>query len=195
MMPGMDGWSVLSALKDDPDLASIPVVMVTFVSERGLAAALGAADYVLKPVEWERFRQVMDRFRDDDGDVLVVDDDTDTRERMRAMLERSGWSVVEASNGQEALQHVAHAIPRLILLDLTMPIMDGFTFLHALREQPGCADVPVVVVTARDLTNEERRRLSGANQVLNKGDTSLRDLAGKLHALVPSTPEPVGSPA
>jgi PAS domain S-box-containing protein len=195
MMPGMDGWSVLSALKDDPSLASIPVVMVTFVSQRGLAAALGAADYVLKPVEWERFRQVMDRFRDAEGDVLVVDDDADTRERMRAMLEKSGWTVVEASNGQEALQHVAYAIPRLILLDLTMPVMDGFTFLHALREQPGCADVPVVVLTARDLTNEERRRLSGANQVLNKGDTSLRDLAGKLHALVPSTPEPVGSPA
>ena len=189
MMPGMDGWSVLSALKDDPDLASIPVVMVTFVSERGLAAALGAADYVLKPVEWERFRQVMDRFRDDDGNVLVVDDDADTRERMRAMLEKSGWSVIEASNGQEALQHVAHAIPRVVLLDLTMPVMDGFTFLHALREQPGCADVPVVVLTARDLTNEERRRLSGANQVLNKGDTSLRDLAGRLHALVPATPD------
>ncbi len=193
MMPGMDGWSVLSALKDDPDLASIPVVMVTFVSERGLAAALGAADYVLKPVEWERFRQVMDRFRDADGDVLVVDDDADTRERMRAMLEKSGWSVVEASNGQEALERVVHAIPRLVLLDLTMPVMDGFTFLHALREQPGCADVPVVVLTARDLTNEERRRLSGANQVLNKGDTSLRDLAGRLHALVPATPEPTGA--
>ena len=164
-------------------------------SERGLAAALGAADYVLKPVEWERFRQVMDRFRDDDGDVLVVDDDADTRERMRAMLEKSGWTVVEASNGQEALERVAHAIPRLVLLDLTMPVMDGFTFLHTLREQPGCADVPVVVLTARDLTNEERRRLSGANQVLNKGDTSLRDLAGRLHALVPATPEPVESAA
>ncbi len=98
MMPGMDGWSVLSALKADPALDSIPVVMVTFVSERGLAAALGAADFVLKPVEWERFRQVMDRFRDADGDVLVVDDDVDTRERMRAMLEKSGWTVVEASN-------------------------------------------------------------------------------------------------
>ncbi|MGI4944517.1 MAG: response regulator, partial [Janthinobacterium lividum] len=183
MMPGMNGWSVLSAFKADPELAAIPVVMVTFVSERGLATSLGAADYVLKPVEWERFRQVMDRFRGAVGDVLVVDDDPDTRQRMRTMLERGGWTVAEAGNGQEALDRVAHATPRLILLDLTMPVMDGFTFLYALRDRPGCADIPVVVLTARDLTNEERYRLRGASQVLNKGDTSLRDLAGELQML------------
>ena len=184
-MPGMDGWSVLSALKADPELAKIPVVMVTFVSERGLAASLGAADYVLKPVVWERFRQVMDRFRDAEGDVLVVDDDADTRARMRTVLEKNGWTVAEACNGQEALDQVAHAVPRLILLDLTMPVMDGFSFLHALRRRPGCADIPVVVLTARDLTAEDRKRLRGASQVLNKGDTSLRDLAGELRALAP----------
>jgi len=185
MMPGMDGWSVLTALKADPELATIPVVMVTFVSERGLAASLGAADYVLKPVEWERFKHVMDRFRDGDGDVLVVDDDADTRQRMRTVLEKDGWTVAEAGNGEEALNQVAHAAPRLILLDLTMPVMDGFSFLRALRERPGCADVPVVVLTARDLTNEDRKRLRGASQVLNKGDTSLCNLVGRLHALAP----------
>ena len=193
MMPGMDGWSVLSALKADPELASIPVVMVTFVNERGLAASLGAADFVLKPVEWDRFRQVMDRFREAEGDVLVVDDDPDTRQRMRTVLEKDGWTVTEAVDGQEALDHVARAVPRLILLDLTMPVMDGFTFLHALRERPGCADIPVVVLTARDLTNEERRRLRGANQVLSKGDTSLRDLAGELRTL--ATPVPTDANA
>jgi len=189
MMPGMDGWSVLSALKAVPELAQIPVVMVTFVSQRGLANSLGAADYVLKPVEWERFRQVMDRFRDGDGDVLVVDDDPDTRQRMRTVLEKNGWTVAEASNGLEALDHVAHALPKLILLDLTMPVMDGFSFLCTLRERPGCADVPVVVLSARDLTNEDRKRLRGASQVLNKGDTSLRDLAGELRALAPALDE------
>jgi len=187
-MPGMDGWSVLTALKADPELVAIPVAMVTFVSERGLATSLGAADYVLKPVEWERFREVMDRFRDAEGDVLVVDDDPDTRQRMRTVLEKNGWTVVEAGNGEEALDWVAHTMPRLILLDLTMPVMDGFTFLHALRERPGCADIPVVVLTARDLTKEERHRLRGASQVLNKGDISLRDLAGELRALAAPAP-------
>ncbi len=184
-MPGMDGWSVLCALKDDPELAGIPVIMVTFVSERGLAKSLGATDYVAKPVEWDRFKQVMDRFRDTDGDVLIVDDDADTRERLRTVLEKNGWTVVEAGNGAEALAQVQLAVPRVILLDLTMPVMDGFAFLQALREQPRCLDVPVVVLTARDLTSEDRQHLRSASQVLSKGDTSLRDLAVELRALVP----------
>ena len=183
MMPGMDGWSVLATLKADAELAKIPVVMITFVSERGLATSLGAAGYVPKPVEWEAFRGVMDRFRDADGDVLVVDDDADARARVRAVLEKNGWTVMEAGNGQEALDRVALAVPRVILLDLTMPVMDGFAFLHALRERPGCADVPVVVLSARDLTREDRGRLDGASQVLSKGSTSLRELAGTLRSL------------
>ena len=182
-MPGMDGWSVLSAMKADADLAAIPVVMVTFSTERALASSLGAADYVVKPVNWDRLRQVMERFREAEGDVLVVDDEADTRYRTRQVLEKHGWTIVEAANGEEALQKVAFAIPRVILLDLNMPVMDGFDFLHALRRRPGCEHVPVVVLTAMDLSAEDRSRLRGANQVLNKGDTSLRDLAERLRQL------------
>ena len=182
-MPGMDGWSVLSALKADPDLAPIPVVMVTFTSERALATSLGASDYVVKPVDWERLRLVMERFREAVGDVLVVDDEADMRHRTRQVLEKHGWSVVEAANGLDALETVKRAVPRVILLDLNMPVMDGFDFLKALREWPGCDRVPVVVLTALDLTNEDRRRLRGANQILNKGDVNLRDVAEKLQML------------
>ena len=182
-MPGMDGWSVLSALKADPEVAPIPVVMVTFTSERALASSLGAADYVIKPVDWERLRLVMERFREAEGDVLVVDDEADTRHRTRHVLEKHGWMVVEASNGAEALERVKHAIPRVILLDLNMPVMDGFDCLQALRQLPGCERVPVIVLTALDLTTEDRRRLRGANQVLSKGDVSLHDLAEKLRTL------------
>ena len=183
MMPGMDGWSVLSALKADPDLADIPVVMITFVSERGLALSLGAAEYVMKPVQWERFKQVMDRFRPSAGHVLVVDDDVDTRSRLRSGLERDGWTVVEAGDGQQALAQAALAIPQVVLLDLNMPVMDGFTFLARFRERPDCADVPVVVLTASDLTNVDRKRLRGASQVLNKGNTNLGELAKRLRSL------------
>ncbi len=182
-MPGLDGWSVLSALKADPQLAEIPVVMVTFIDERGLASSLGAADYVMKPVRWERFRQVMDRFRDREGDVLVVDDDADSRHHVRTVLERDDWGVVEAEHGRAALERVAEALPRVVLLDLEMPVLDGFAFLEAFRLVPGCADIPVVVLTARDLTRDDRRRLSGASQILNKGETSLRALASKLRAI------------
>ena len=182
-MPGLDGWSVLSALKADPVLAAIPVVMVTFVEERGLATSLGAADYVMKPVKWERFRQVMDRFRESEGDVLVVDDDADARHHVRTVLERDDWTVVEAENGRAALERVAAALPRVVLLDLEMPVLDGFGFLEAFRMIPGCADIPVVVLTALDLTRDDRRRLQGVSQILNKGETSLRALASKLRAI------------
>ena len=162
--------------------------MVTFVEERGLATSLGAADYVMKPVKWERFRQVMDRFRDFEGDVLVVDDDADSRHHVRTVLERDDWSVVEAENGRAALDRVAAALPRVVLLDLEMPVLDGFGFLKAFRAVPGCADIPVVVLTARDLTREDRRRLQGASQILNKGETSLRALASKLRAIADVAP-------
>ena len=182
-MPGMDGWSVLSTLKADPDLAAIPVVMVTFVSEKALANSLGAADYVIKPVDWNRLRHVMEAFREAEGDVLIVDDEAEMRRLARTALERNGWSVVEAENGADGLAIVARSLPRVILLDLSMPVMDGFGFIKELRARPGCEQVPVVVLTAMDLTAEDRRRLRGANQILNKGSTRMSDLVDKLRRL------------
>ncbi|RYC29625.1 response regulator [Lichenibacterium minor] len=184
MMPGIDGWSVLGMLKADADMADIPVVMVTSVEQRGLAAALGATGYVQKPVRWDHFKAIMDRFRPPEETVLVVDDDADTRQRLRAFLEKDGWGVIEAENGREGLDRVEAGRPGVILLDLTMPVMDGFTFLQHLRGRPDCVDLPVVVLTALDLTREDRRRLAGANQILHKGDDSLRAIAERLHRLV-----------
>ena len=190
VMPRQDGWSVLSHLKSDPSLAAIPVIMVTFVNEPALSASLGAAETIAKPVNWERLKQVMERFQRD-GVVLVIDDDADARARLRHVLERNGWAVVEAENGRAAFDQIMREIPTLILLDLTMPVMDGFTFLHELRNHPGCSNVPVVVLTARDLTAADRERLQGADQVLSKGSTTLRALAGEVRALAHPVPHQV----
>ncbi|RYB07200.1 response regulator [Lichenibacterium ramalinae] len=184
MMPKMDGWSVLTALKADPRLAAIPVVMVTFVDERTLSATLGAVDLVNKPVDWDRLKSVLDRLREAEGEILVVDDDPGVRERLRTVLERSGYSVGEAGDGAEALRRVMHGPPRAILLDLTMPVMDGFAFLHALRERPGCQDIPVIVFSARDISSAEREQLREADRIMSK-TTSLKDLTGELRALAP----------
>ena len=184
MMPHVDGWAVLTELKADPELAKIPVVMVTFTNDKGLSAALGAADHVDKPVAWDKLKTVMERFRDADGDVLVVDDDADIRERLRTALERQGWRVIEAANGKEALEKVMHGPPRAVLLDLNMPVMDGFAFLHALREKPGCAHLPVLVFSARDLSAADRERLRQADGIVSK-TASLGELTGQLRGLVP----------
>ncbi len=183
MMPEMDGWSVLQALKADPATAALPVVMVSFVAEASLGAALGAADAVAKPVDWTRLRSLMEQFRGPGGDVLVVDDDPDMRRRLRSVLERDGWSVAEAGDGADALRSVLHAPPRLVLLDLTMPVMDGFAFLHRLRETPGCSDLPVVVLSARDISPAEREALSDADRVLRKGDVSLQEITDEVRHL------------
>ena len=183
MMPGIDGWSVLSELKADAALFGTPVVMVTSVDEKSLAASLGAADYMTKPVRWDRFTQVMDRFRTPEGGVLLVEDDAILRDHIRSLLEVDGWAVAEAGNGREALREVAARRPEVILLDLNMPVMDGFEFLKKLRVLPGCGEVPVVILTARDLTREDRGLLRGASQILNKGDVSLRSLGERLRDL------------
>ncbi|KQP13995.1 response regulator [Methylobacterium sp. Leaf93] len=188
-MPRMDGWSVLRALRADPELGATPVIMVTVLDEQSLAFSLGATDYLHKPIEWGHLKEAMERFRatGSDGPVLVVDDDADVRERMTAMLTREGWRVTSAEHGRAGLEAVAVKKPCLILLDLMMPEMDGFGFLRVLRAKPEWRDIPVVVLTAKDVTADDRRRLAGqADRVLQKGQLSLSDLADALRSLVTS---------
>jgi CheY-like chemotaxis protein len=187
MMPGVDGWSVLSQIKADEMLAPIPVVMVTSVDQRNLAASLGASDYMLKPVNWARFGKIVNQFRlaeaDRRGTVLLVEDEAVTRMAMRSTLEEDGWSVVEASNGEEGLKRVAEIKPDVVIVDLSMPVMDGFGFLEGVRAIPGCADIPVVVLTGREFSADDRSKLRGASQILNRGDLASASLAERLRDL------------
>ncbi len=161
MMPSMDGWSVLTALKADPATHDIPVVMVSIIEDRQLGFTLGAADYLTKPVDRARLADILARQVPHDTRrlALVVDDLRDNRAMLRATLEREGWEVVEAEDGQVALETFAKHQPALILLDLMMPVMDGFEFLRALRAREDGREVPVVVVTAKELTDDERAYL------------------------------------
>ena len=200
MMPRLDGWAVLSSLKADPNLANIPVAMVSIVDERGLAFSLGAADYLTKPVEWDRLKQLMERFRAERpaAPVLVVEDDADTRARLRTALERAGWTVAEAENGRVALERIAEHRPELVLLDLMMPEMDGAAFLQELHRKAEWRSIPVVVLTAKDMTTEERERLAQQTaRVIQKGSTTLRELVGEVEKLaeaVPLQPKPRNPP-
>jgi CheY-like chemotaxis protein len=188
MMSGMDGWAVLSALKADPLTAEIPVVMVTVVDEKNLGFALGAADYLIKPIEWDRLIAVLEktrRHRPDSQVLLVVEDDPDARAILRRAAEKQGCTVIEAENGRLGLECIARQVPGIILLDLLMPEMDGFTFMEELQRRPDCRRVPVIVVTAKDLTPEDRRRLNGhVVQILQKGGCSTRELVDEISRLL-----------
>jgi len=161
-MPDLDGWTVLAALKGDPALAHIPVVLVTIFDEKNRGFALGATDYLIKPVDRDTLVRVLRRTCGvRGGRLLMVDDDEIARRTMRLALEHQGWQIVEAADGRIALEQLAAAPPDVILLDLMMPEMDGFTFLEEMRLQDQWHDIPVIVITARELTSEDRDRLNG----------------------------------
>jgi CheY-like chemotaxis protein len=184
MMPGMDGWAVLSALKADGDLADIPVVMLTIVDDKNLGYALGAADYLTKPIDRERLVAVLGKHRRD-RPVLVVDDDVEVRQLLRRMLEPAGYAVVEAENGRVALKHLREGPPSVILLDLMMPEMDGFEFVAEFRRHEDWQGVPIIVITAKDLTREDRERLNGyVQKILLKGAHGRDELLAEVRDLV-----------
>ena len=190
MMPRMDGWHVLSALKADTELCDIPVIMVTIVDDQNLGYSLGASDYLTKPIQRKRLAAVMEKYRCDTPDcsVLLVEDDVPTRQMMRSMLEKAGWVVVEAENGQVALERVGEHTPELILLDLMMPEMDGFEFAATVRKNPAWRAIPIVVITAKDITAADRLRLNGyVERVLQKSAFNREELLAQVRDLVASS--------
>ena len=190
MMPDIDGWTVLAAVKGDPTLADIPVILVTIVDDRQRGYALGATDYLVKPVDRGRLVESLRTLcAVAIGRVLLVEDDDATRATIRQMLEREGWEVAEAENGRVALERLAAATPDAIVLDLVMPEMDGFEFVAELRSRPDWRKLPVLVVTAMELSEEDHRRLNGeVERVIRKSgqprDALLQELGLALAASV-----------
>ena len=184
MMPGMDGWAVLTALKADPAVADIPVIMLTIVDDKNLGYALGAAEYLTKPIERDRLLTVLRTHRRDHP-VLVVDDDATLRQLLRRMLEPEGYTVVEAENGRVALERLRGVSPSVVLLDLMMPEMDGFEFVAEFRRHAAWRAIPIVVITARDLSRDDRERLNGyVEKILQKGAHDRDHLLAEVRELV-----------
>jgi len=205
MMPSMDGWEVLTALKADPITANIPTIMLTIVNDQNVGYALGAADYLIKPVDRDRLILTLDRYRpdpkllqDDDNfdrsdrespslfTVLIVEDEVDLRQILVEIVEKENCSVMAATNGREALQILLrNPPPHLILLDLMMPDIDGFQFIEFFRQKKQWQSIPIIVITAMDLTIEERSRLNGSVQkVLQKGTYSKEELLNEISCLM-----------
>jgi signal transduction histidine kinase/DNA-binding response OmpR family regulator len=176
LMPDLDGWTVLAALKGDPALSDIAVILMTIVDEKNRGYSLGAADYLVKPVDRERLSIMLRGIVGPGGRrVLVVDDDDIVRRGLGQGLEKEGWKVSEANNGRAGLAQLARAIPDVIVLDLLMPEMDGFEFLEELRHRAEWRDIPVVVVTAKDLTEDDHHRLNGEVEGVLQKDAPTRD--------------------
>ena len=187
MMPDLDGWTVLAALRGDPELADIPVVMATIVDERKRGMMLGAIDYLTKPIERDKLVTIMARFKSPAGPtrVLVVEDDAMQRERIRSWLEPQQWLLTDAENGRVALDQLKASPPDAVLLDLMMPEMDGFQLVAEMQKNPAWRRIPVIVITARDLTTEDRARLDSAIEtVLMKESFSPANLIERVRQVV-----------
>ena len=188
MMPGMDGWSVINALKADPATAHIPIILVTITDSREMGVALGVFDYLAKPVDWTRLRGTLDRLNlgAQARTVLIVEDDEAARDQLQRTMVKQGWKVLLAGDGVAALEALRETEPSLVLLDLMMPRMDGFEFLDHFRRDPRFVHTPVIVVTAKDLTEEDRGRLSGrVHSLITKDGSIVKKLLPQLQAYLP----------
>jgi PAS domain S-box-containing protein len=192
IMSTMSGWNVLSAFKADALLSKIPIVMLTIIENRQKGLALGASDYLTKPIDYKQLTRVLERYKPTIQDenaappkVLVAEDDTATRELFETILQKQGWNVSVVENGRQALDAVKVSPPDLILLDLMMPEMNGFQFITELRRLPEYEAIPIVVVTAIDLTEADQFRLKGqVESVLQKGAYSQEELLSHIRNLV-----------
>ena len=187
LMPKLDGWAVLTALKADEKLRDVPVVMLTMMTDQEMGYLLGASEYLTKPIDRNRLLSVMAKYKptDKDNGVLIVEDDEPTRQVLARTMAKQGWAVTEANNGVVGLDRMRRHVPSLILLDLMMPEMDGFEFLAELRQEPEWQQIPVVVLTSKDLTTEERSLLSGkVERILQKGMYSREALLKEVKKIV-----------
>jgi len=187
MMPGLDGWAVLRRLKADPDLREIPVMMVTIEGQKDLGFTLGAVEHLTKPVDREMLVRLVRRYAgaDGGGHALVVDDDEGVRSLFCRSLKEDGWTVDTAGNGAAALERSMETRPDLVLLDLMMPVMDGFDFILEFRSRKDHRPIPIIVITAKDLTAEDRKRLvGGVEMIVEKSALTRSQLLDHVRELV-----------
>jgi CheY-like chemotaxis protein len=194
LLPRLNGWDVLARLKRDPATAGIPVVIVSMLDERGAGFALGAAEYLVKPVDHEALLRAVTRCVAPPGDgrtVVAIDDEPVDLDLVEAALAPQGWSVVRAEGGEAGVEAVRRERPAVVLLDLLMPDVDGFEVVERLRADPDVADVPIVVLTSKDMTAADHERLSGRISLLAQKGTFRQDqLADVVRRLGGARPAP-----
>ncbi|MBS1965104.1 MAG: response regulator [Chloroflexi bacterium SZAS-1] len=199
LLPNIDGWTVLSALKSDPQLADIPVVMLTIVDDQATGFSLGATDYLVKPVELDRLSTLLLKYdvsiapatHQATKQVLIVEDDDSTRELLCRTIQSSGYTIAQASTGIQACDHLQAGHQDLYIVDLTLPDMDGVQVIEAIRSTPAHRTAPIIVLTAKDLSASEREQLSGSvNRIIAKGMYRSEELLAEVQQLLTLDLEP-----
>ena len=187
VMPDMDGWTVYKKLKRTPLLAQIPVIIVTIGDYEKMAKDFGVVDFLAKPIKWKTLNVILSKYKiiGKSKHILVIDDDSATRIILRKMLVKDGWRVDEAENGKVALDRIKKEKPELILLDLLMPVMDGFKFLKVIKGKDSLIDIPIIVITSKDLTADDYSYLTAnVDRVIQKGDYTRKEIINRIDVAV-----------
>ena len=187
VMPDIDGWTVYKKIKNTPLLSEIPIIIITIGEYEKMAEDFGVVDFLAKPIEWATLSKMLEKYKNltESRHILVVDDDKTTRIILRKMLIKDGWRVAEAKDGKDAFKCIKKEEPELILLDLLMPVMDGFEFLRTIKGKKNWKNIPVIVITSKDLTEEDQSFLSGnVDQVIQKGKYTRKELIKHIHTTI-----------
>ena len=183
MMPQKDGWDVLAELKKTPEISNTPILVCSIIQDKTRGFSLGAADYLVKPITEDELRRALERVNRDQtiNKILVVDDEPAALQLLKRLLAvQPQFKVLDAAGGAQALAMVQVDRPDLVLLDLMMPEIDGFAVLEALKSNPETHDIPVIIVTAKEITAEDRKRLKGQDDgLVQQGHVYGRAAAGR----------------
>lgn len=188
IMPGIDGWHVLSQIKSNPTLKETPVILVTISDDKTTGYAMGASDFITKPVDGDQLKELLNKYNfQNSNKILIVEDDKQIQDMMVQFLAKEGWEAKTADNGLLAIEQMEQEKPDLIVLDLMMPEMDGFEFVAEIFKKKKWRDIPVIVLTAKDITKDERERLNKyVETVIQKGAYNQKDLQKLLKKLISS---------
>ena len=187
VMPDIDGWTVYKKLKNTPLLSEIPVIIVTIGDYQKMAKDFGVVDFLAKPINWKELSKLLENYKSitKSRHILVVDDDSTTRSILKKMLIKDGWRVAEAGHGKDAIQRMNDEKPELILLDLLMPVMDGFELLNILKADDVWKNIPVIVITSKDLTEADYSFLTkNVDRVIQKGKYTRKELISRINEAV-----------
>ena len=182
-MPDIDGWTVYQKIKKIPLLSQIPIIIVTIGDYEKMAKDFGVVEFLSKPITWDNLHQILEKYKvvSKSKHILVVDDDSSTRTILRKMLIKDGWRVDEAENGKVAIERMGMQIPELILLDLLMPVMDGFKFLKEIKKVDAWLKIPIIVITSKDLTVDDYSFLTdNVDKVIQKGKYNRQEIIDQI---------------
>jgi len=181
IMPGIDGWEIIQRLKSNPQTKGIPVIFCSIMADKKRGFSLGASEYLVKPVRDEDLIRALNRLNGTIKNILVIDDNPRDAELVGRFLTNRGYNIKLAYSGMEGINQIKKYNPGMIIVDLMMPDIDGFAVIEEVKRDPITKDIPIIVISAKDITADDKKRMNGYIEgLISKGFLSEEELIGQV---------------